>query len=202
MTTSEAVHEIAAALAKAQAKLRPASKDAVNPAFRSKYADLAAVTEAAKVYAAEGIAIVQDAQTSEAGVSVATRLLHTSGQWIEVGPLTVPVSKRDAHGIGSATSYAKRYSLSAAGLIVAGDEDDDGNAASVPTGPKAIAQQAPPAGFQDWLDDLTIVAADGSEALKSAWTKSQPKFRQFLTDTAPATWEGLKATASKVKVTA
>jgi hypothetical protein len=37
--------------------------------------------------------------------------------------------KHDAHGYGSATTYAKRFSLAAAvGVIV--DDDDDGNAAS------------------------------------------------------------------------
>jgi hypothetical protein len=44
---------------------------------------------------------------------------------------SIPVTKQDAQGYGSAMTYAKRYSLAAA-LGVVADEDDDGNAASHP----------------------------------------------------------------------
>ena len=129
MKTSEQINEVASALAKAQAAMKPAIKDSENPHFRSKYADLAAVWEAwHAVGPPNGIATVQDVTTEERGVAVSTRLLHTSGQWLEFGPLTVPLAKFDAHGVGSATSYAKRYGLSAAVGVVA-EEDDDGNAA-------------------------------------------------------------------------
>lgn len=194
MRSSEQIGELAKSMAAAQAKLRPASKDAVNPAFRSKYADLSAVTEAAKVYAAEGIAIVQDAQSTEAGVSVSTLLLHTSGQWLEVGPLTVPVTKKDAHGIGSATTYAKRYSLGAAGLIVAGDEDDDGNAAAG----KAPAAPQEPKGYANWLLDFEASAANGIDALTKTFKDAPEPFRDYYAATVPqAKREALKAKARK-----
>ncbi len=127
MTTTEQINEIAKAAAAAQAELKPALKDATNPHFKSKYADLASVVEAASVYASHGIAIFQDVTSGEGGVSVSTRMAHTSGQWIEFGPLTIPLSKMDAHGVGSATTYAKRYGLQAAALIPS--EDDDANEA-------------------------------------------------------------------------
>lgn len=130
MRTSEQINEVAAALAKAQGDMQPALKDSENPHFRSKYADLAAVWQAwHAVGPTNGIATVQDVTTEERGVAVVTRLLHSSGQWLEFGPLTVPLAKFDAHGVGSATSYAKRYGLSAAVGVVA-EEDDDGNAAA------------------------------------------------------------------------
>jgi hypothetical protein len=199
--TSEAINEIAKAGAAAQAELQPASKDARNPHFNSRYADFAAIVAASKVYAKHGIAIWQDVTLNETGASVTTRLTHTSGQWMEFGPLTVPLSKRDAHGVGSATTYAKRYGLSAA-LGIAADEDDDGHAASQPTqsGPRAVA--VAPHGFEDFLADLEAVADEGSDALKAAWTKAKPDFRKYLTDTNPAKWEAMKAKAAKVKVTA
>lgn len=200
MTTSDQINEIATAGAKAQAELKPAVKDATNPAFRSKYADYAAIVEAAKVYAKHGIAVWQDVQLAESGVAVTTRLTHASGQWMEFGPLTVPIAKRDAHGVGSATTYAKRYALSAA-LGISADEDDDGNAASTPaSGPKAVAKT--PDGYDEWLTDLEAVAEEGSEALKSAWAKSQPYLRKHLTDTENARWEAMKAKAAKVKASA
>jgi hypothetical protein len=132
---SEQINEIAAALAKAQAELKPAIKDSVNPAFRSRYADLAAVWEAWHAVGPKyGLATVQDVTNEERGIAVATRLLHASGQWLEFGPLVVPLAKIDAHGVGSATSYAKRYSLSAAVGVVAEDDDDANAAVGRPTG--------------------------------------------------------------------
>lgn len=129
MNTSEQINEVATALAKAQAALRPATKDATNPAYRSKYADLTAVWEVCRVaFAPFGLSVVQDVTSGNGGVCVTTRIVHSSGQWIECGPLCVPLGKQDAHGVGSATSYGKRYALCAAVGIVA-DEDDDGNGA-------------------------------------------------------------------------
>ncbi len=204
MTTSEQINEIATAGAKAQAELRPAVKDAVNPAFRSKYADYASIVEAAKVYAKYGIAVWQDVGLTDAGVEVTTRLTHTSGQWMQFGPLAVPLSKRDAHGVGSATTYAKRYALSAA-LGIAADEDDDGNAASQPTDARPRSVPSPvktPDGFTDWIADLEVVSAEGPDALKAAWSKSSPALRKYLTDTDNARWERIKAKAAGVKATA
>lgn len=129
MKHSEQIDKIAPAWVAMQTALQPATKDATNPAFRSKYADLPAVCEAA--YAAlhaNGLAAMQDVNTTDAGVDVTTRILHGSGQWFEFGPLTIPLSKRDAHGVGSATTYGRRFSLSAAVGVVA--DDDDGNAAA------------------------------------------------------------------------
>jgi len=204
MTTSDQINEIATACAKAQLELKPAVKDATNPAFRSKYADLAAIVEASRVYAKHGVAVFQDPTTDESGVAVRTRLVHSSGQWIEFGPLTVPMAKRDAHGTGSATTYAKRYALSAA-LGISADEDDDGNAASQPTTsrPQAVpVKPQTPEGFDSWLMDLESVADEGTLALEAAWKKSQPFLRKHLTDTNPAKWAALKTRAEKAPVSA
>lgn len=130
MTTSEQINEIATAMAKAQAAMKPAIKDALNPAFRAKYADLTAVWESCRgPLTANGIATFQDVTIQGTTIAVTTRLVHSSGQWVEFGPLPVPSAKQDAHGVGSATSYARRYGLSAAVGVVA--DDDDGNAATV-----------------------------------------------------------------------
>ncbi len=195
MRTSEQINELAAACAKAQGALRPAVKDATNPAFRSKYADFASIADAAKVYAAHGIAVFQDVTSeTEAGIGVTTRLVHTSGQWLECGPLVVPLGKRDAHGVGSATTYAKRYALAGA-LLIASDEDDDGNAA-VAGGSKAATA---PAGYADWLMDFEATAADGLSALSAAFRDAPEAFRAHYSSTVPAKQrEALKAKARAV----
>lgn len=133
MRTSDQINELAAASAKAQAAMKPAIKDSVNPAFKgAKYADLTAVWESCRKPLTEnGLTVWQDVTTADGGtngISVITRLVHSSGQWVEFGPLVVPLSKHDAHGVGSATSYGKRYALAAAIGVIA-ELDDDGNAA-------------------------------------------------------------------------
>ena len=129
MTTSESIDAIAAALSKAQGAMTPAVKDSENPHFHSKFASLAANVEAARPHlAVNGLSVIQEATGAEGCVAVATRILHASGQWIQFQPLIVPVSKADAQGVGSATTYLRRYSLASACGVA--QEDDDGNSSA------------------------------------------------------------------------
>ena len=130
MNKSESIAGLAAALAKAQGQMKGAIKDSANPFFKSKYADLASVVEAIRAaFSANGLSYIQTVEPSEKDeVRVETTLLHSSGEWISCGVLSLPVSKVDAQGYGSALTYARRYSLSAA--VGVAPEDDDGNAAS------------------------------------------------------------------------
>jgi hypothetical protein len=130
--TSESLGAIAPALAKAQAKLEHASKDRNNPHFKSKYADLPGVVDTIKpVLAANDLAIVQGFVPSEQGVTIETRIVHKSGEWIQDEGLFVPADRNNAQGFGSACTYGRRYALMAL-VGVAPDDDDDGNAASAP----------------------------------------------------------------------
>ena len=110
--------------------MKGAVKDSANPFFKSKYADLASVVEAIRAaFSANGLSYIQTLEPSDKDeVRVETTLLHASGEWISCGVLSLPVSKADAQGYGSALTYARRYSLSAA--VGVAPEDDDGNAAS------------------------------------------------------------------------
>lgn len=129
MNKSDSISALAAALAKAQPKIEGATKDKLNPHFKSKYADLASVAEAIAHPLAEfGLSYVQVSHDRESAAAIETIILHTSGEWLGCGVVSVPVSKQDAQGFGSALTYARRYSLSAAFGVV--PEDDDGNAAA------------------------------------------------------------------------
>lgn len=135
MNTSESIAKIAPALLKAQKAITFATKDATNPHYKSKYADLPAVIDACKKALNDaGIVFMQFPAPSEPGtLAMATRLLHESGEWIE-GMATCPLPKSDPQGYGSACTYVRRYSLAAAvGLY---QDDDDGQAAT----PKASAK--------------------------------------------------------------
>jgi len=128
METSDDITAIAKVLPKAQADMGEVFKTANNPAFKSKYADLAAVVEAVvPALNKHGITLLQPISFDGDLVHVGTVLLHESGQWIRCVH-SIPLSKRDAHGIGSATTYGRRQGLSAMAGVA--PEDDDGNAAS------------------------------------------------------------------------
>ncbi|MEI6736929.1 MAG: ERF family protein [Pseudomonadota bacterium] len=131
MNKSESIAGLAAALAAAQGVMKGALKDSANPFFKSRYADLASVVEAIRAaFSANGLSYIQTVEPSDKDeVRVETTLLHSSGEWISCGVLSLPVSKIDAQGYGSALTYARRYSLSAA--VGVAPEDDDGNAASL-----------------------------------------------------------------------
>lgn len=134
---------IAAALVKAQKEFGPALKTQTNPAFRSKYANLAACVEAVvDALNNNGIFLMQPTHECDNGVIVETVFIHESGEQLSSGKLHVPATKHDAQGYGSALTYARRYSLMTACGIAA--EDDDGNAASKPAPTKAAPPKPAP----------------------------------------------------------
>ncbi len=125
---SDDIAELVKALVGAQATMGMAAKDATNPHFGSKYADLASCFAACKEpLAAHGLAVLQPVSSDGPKVTVTTLLAHVSGQWISC-ELTLTSDKNTPQGIGSSLSYARRYCLSS--LIGLASDDDDGNLAS------------------------------------------------------------------------
>jgi hypothetical protein len=127
MKQSESIDKLAAAMCKAQSMMGGAVKDSTNPFFKSSYADLTSVVKAVKEpFSQSGLSYVQFPHSSDRGVGVTTRLMHTSGQWLE-SEFVLPIAKNDPQGAGSAITYARRYALqSVAGIPTA---DDDAEAA-------------------------------------------------------------------------
>lgn len=129
MNKSETITELCAALTQALDLIEKADKDKENPHFRSKYADLGNVIDAIKpALVAHGLSFTQLIHDADNAAKVETLILHKSGEFLSCGTASVPVSKNDAQGYGSALTYARRYSLSAAFGVA--PEDDDGNAAA------------------------------------------------------------------------
>ncbi len=128
---SEHIGELAKALAAAQGEIEGAVKDAENPFFKSSYADLTAVWGACRgALVKQELAVIQVADIAEDGsVSLITTLAHSSGEWIS-GAYPIRPVKDDPQSMGSATTYARRYSLAALVGVAPKGEDDDGNAAS------------------------------------------------------------------------
>lgn len=142
MDTSEAINELATALAKAQAVMKHAEKDRINPHFKNRYATLASVWDAARAaLTSNGLSVVQATGGDGAAITVSTLLLHTSGQWIR-SSLAMSVAALGPQAIGSLCSYLRRYSF-ASMVGVCADEDDDANS-STPKVPHAQAPSNPP----------------------------------------------------------
>ncbi len=146
---SAEIGELAKALAAAQLDFNPVKKDTKNPFYNSKYADLSSVIAATQPgLSKNGLVVIQspivDPETEKAGVS--TLLAHASGQWLS-NELMLPATMKsrdgsvrfDAQSVGSAITYARRYTYQAM-VGVAGEEDDDGNRA-VGIGTQEAAQK-------------------------------------------------------------
>jgi len=122
------MENLATALAKAQGKMKNATLNKVNPHFRSRYADLAAIRDAAiPALAEQGIALVQAIETREYGTVVVTKLLKGEEAISSECPVIVG-EKCKPQEFGSALTYARRYSMAAI-VGISADEDDDANAA-------------------------------------------------------------------------
>ena len=133
MQQSESIANLTLALSIVQGKLTHAKKDSANPFFKSRYADLESVWDSCRnLLADNGLAIMQFPglySELDKSMSLTTIISHKSGEWISQ-EMSVPVTKPDAQGAGSALTYMRRYALAAVVGVV--QADDDGNAASSP----------------------------------------------------------------------
>lgn len=123
---SKSLDNFAKAMCKLQAKLGHAKKDAANPFFRSKYADLRAVFDALEPMHDHGFSIIQR-PVGKCGLM--TRVLHESGEWMESAMEMMPKEQNNPQAVGSCITYMRRYAIQSF-LGIAAEEDDDGNAAS------------------------------------------------------------------------
>jgi hypothetical protein len=143
MIKSETITKLAPALLKAQQEMGNATKDTQNPYFRSKYADLNSVREAATpALHANGITLLQltthvNNFDQRPVPVVQTMLLHESGEYICSNTEIIAKEANNPQAYGSAISYARRYGLQA--MLSIGVEDDDGNLAASTTTKKTEA---------------------------------------------------------------
>lgn len=181
MKTSDSITSIAPALLKAQQAIAFAAKDSKNPAFKSTYANLESVIDAIKAPLNDnGVLFIQTFSPSQPGfLALTTRLMHTSGEWIE-DEMTMPLQKQDAAGYGSAATYSRRYALSAiTGLYQA---DDDGTEASKPQPKQDLMPMLAAMDAATTMDNLKSVFASawkeshGNAFIKSHYEKLKKNF--------------------------
>jgi len=129
---SNSIGKLSLALAKAQGDIKGALSKSKNPFFNSKYADLHTVLESCLPHLTKcGLAIIQGNEFCDKtnGFYVTTMMVHSSGEWIR-SRIRMPIGKNPtAHSVGSATTYGRRYGLSA--MVGIAQYDDDGNDISI-----------------------------------------------------------------------
>lgn len=175
------------AFKKAQEEFQTAKKNATNPHFKSKYADLSSVLEASlPALHTNGFVFSQSVGSDADGAWAVTRLLHVCGEEIVSDRCFLPVPTKTPQAYGSAITYARRYSASS--FLGLETEDDDANAASakplpVSATPKATATQpmqppVDPLVLKLWL---SIAAKCTSEAaLLNAWNTGLTKDQKLI----------------------
>jgi len=136
--------EIYKALATAQAQMASVTKGATNPYFEARYAELSSVLEVVlPALNAAGICIYQPIGTDEVGRYVDTVLAHSSGEKLEMR-MHLILGKTDMQSLGSAVTYARRYSLLAmTGVAPAADDDGEAAVARGQERPQQKPQQKP-----------------------------------------------------------
>lgn len=157
---SASITKLATAMVQVQATLEGAIKGKANPAFKgTKYADLKAVWDACREpLVTNGLSVVQfPGDMVDNRMTMTTQLSHESGEWMR-STLSIPLSKADAQGYGSAVTYARRYALAA--VVGVCPEDDDGNAASN----RGSAPNVPVARIDDGQRATLIHLAEKSSA--------------------------------------
>jgi ERF superfamily. len=183
MKTSETVSELFKALNKFRTQLKQPLKDANNPFFKSKYVPLENVVSVIDEAIAEtGLSYTQETLYNDNGLIVLeTIIMHESGEYIALGGAVVKPVKNDPQGVGSAITYARRYSLSTA-FGIASDQDDDGNQASSGSKPPANAKKQPQS--KPKLDPALVQKIKDTQsktALQQLWMEIPEKARNSYT---------------------
>jgi hypothetical protein len=166
--------ELAVDLVEASAELHDVARSRTADAgtYQYRFADLAAVlAEVRPVLRGHGLAHVQlvdvEPVNNQMRVGVRTMLIHRTGATYTSPSLMLVVPSTDAQRVGSAITYARRYSLMAL-LGIAGEDDDDGAQAQ----PRAsVSQRSRPA----------VPTSNGAVGR----TPAEAKARQLLNDAAP-----------------
>lgn len=191
METSTTTKELITALCQFQSAQLKATKRSLNPAFKTKYSGVNEVLEAVLPTLTEvGLCFVQFPD----GEALTTRLMHTSGEWMQASYALRP-AQNTPQASGSALTYARRYALLA--VLGLGTEDDDGQAASVPALAALINQAVVT------FARKALAAARSVVELKEIWESLEPAEQGLLKADATAArsriaHEVLQAATSKV----
>lgn len=176
--SSDTIGELAAAIVKAAAELRDIDRggSASIPtksggSYSYKYATLPGILQAVRpILQKHGLAVLQNAsEGSNGSVDISTMLVHSSGEYLVLDPLPMPLGNT-AQETGSAITYGRRYQLLAA-LGLSADDDDDGATAaprqSYSSGTPSRATEAQIAALERMYRERNLPAPDLSSLSKA-----------------------------------
>jgi hypothetical protein len=161
------------AFVKAQAEFPtiPKTKTADMGTYSYSYADLGDTIEAVRpILTKHGLAFAQSAVTEDDKIGIETRIYHTAGHVEVFGPLYLPAGG-DARAAGSAVTYARRYSLTAA-LGITSDEDADGAGAETSPDEGAETESPPDPHNRAWAVVSDLLGPDEAEVYFKAAIES------------------------------
>lgn len=164
-TSSPEINHLALALSKAQSAIEGAIEDSKNPFFKSNYADLSSVWSACKKPLTDnGLAVVHTTEIVEGKICLVTTLVHSSGQWMKgFLPLTLKENPTPQE-MGSAITYARRYTLAAIACVCpAGEDDDAEKAMTTYRSPKSMPLSSSKKISQDQLERLERLVSDNKD---------------------------------------
>lgn len=128
MIKSESLVKLAPALLAAQKNMGAALKDSKNPFFKSNYADLSSVIDAAvPTLNEQGVVALQLTHAENGRNYVRTLLVHESGEYLGSDTEIICSKQNDPQSYGSAITYTRRYGLQS--IVTLKTEDDDGEKA-------------------------------------------------------------------------
>lgn len=149
------IAKFASQFLKLQSELEPIKKEANNPFFKSKYAELSSIIEVIRPLCKKhGFIILQEPGNQNERLALTTTIMHESGEFVR-STISYPVVKQDPQGYGSAITYARRYSLQA--IFCLETEDDDGNRATHTHKPSYKPQNSP-------------ISKDNDKPISEGWT--------------------------------
>jgi len=153
------------ALCAAQAEFGKVQKGSTNPAFKSRYADLADVAGVViPTLSAHGVAVFHYIVNDGDVTAMRTEFVHAASESRIACDVPLIVNKNDMQGFKSATTYAKRIGLES--LSGVAPEDDDGNAAAkAPPAPRQKPAEPPTEAIETARSSL--FNADSLDALKA-----------------------------------
>lgn len=160
--------DLVAALAKARLEFKSLSKNK-NVAYSGRkyeYSDLGSVIDSvADALAKYGVIISQQTQDAQGATTLHTKLMHSSGQWLEARIRLNPAGKTIQEW-GSAMTYARRYTLMALCGIAPDDEDDDGMLASKKEEERVMKGELPLVRTVSRPDDYIVITPEQLEQIE------------------------------------
>jgi hypothetical protein len=148
-------------------------------AYTFAYAPLETILAAVRPSLAKhGLAVTQTIRDSV----VETVIGHASGESVVLAPVAFAPVDASPQALGSALTYARRYSITLA-LCIASDDDDDGGAAA---GNETVPVERPIKADPAILTAARKTAERGSDAFRKSWADysqvTRLQLREHLTE--------------------